>query len=175
MQTLTNKSTLKNTKDNRLSIRFPPNTDLMHKHIPIPLLKSAVIEFNKKYAEYIHWIRTTRTAKFRKKHICEQNRLRKYCQQIHNPIAKYMYSKKKAVLRNYNYQYLFVKAIEYPRIQITEESELFYYRLNEITYRKPFFYSISDHTQSFRKKKNILKKLNVFFNNYYPKKADFEK
>jgi hypothetical protein len=83
-----------------------------------------------------------------------------------------MYSKHKAVLRNYDYMYLFVKLINLTTV--VEESERFDYKLNEIAYRKPPFFSLSDQPQPLSNKKEIVKKLNVFFNNYYPKKADFE-
>jgi hypothetical protein len=172
MHTLKHKRTLKNTKDNRLNIQFPPHTGRFHIHIPTPRLKSIVIEFNQKYADYIDWIRRTKKRKAAGFDLCKKYHLHTPCQQTHYPINKYMYSKHKAVLRNYDYMYLFVKLIDLTTV--VEESERFDYKLNEIAYRKPPFFSLSDQPQPLSNKKEIVKKLNVFFNNYYPKKADFE-
>jgi len=162
INTLFNKNTLKNKKDNILDIKFPPNTYRIYKHIPIPQIKSLVLEFNKKYADYIHWIRSTKKRKLVGFGMCTKYHLNKPCQQIHYPIAKYMYSKHKAVLKNADDMY------------IGNTSEDFNYKLKEILYRKPLFFCINDRETNLSKKKIMLKLLVSFFNKYYPKKADFE-
>jgi len=171
--TLIYKSTLKNKRDNILHIRFPPKTDRIYKHVPIPQLKSIVLDFYKKYAHYIHWIRSTKRRDTPVSPECAKYRLDDFCQQIAYPIAKYMYSKKRAVLHNYNYDYIYMEPII--ERQFHEESKSFEYKLNEIHYRKPLFFCINDKIkQPISKKKDILKKLTLFFESYYPKKADFE-
>ena len=162
INTIFNKKTLKNKEDNILNIKYPPNTYRTYKHIPIPQIKSLVLEFNKKYADYIHWIRSTKKRKLVGFGMCTKYHLNKPCQQIHYPIAKYMYSKNKAILYNADQMY------------VSNETGDFEYILKEILFRKPLFFCINDRETNLKKKKKMLKLLVSFFKEYYPKKTDFE-
>lgn len=92
---------LKDENDNKLNIEFPPGYKEIHKHIPIPQIKSLVLEFNKKYEDYIHWIRMTKKRKNKGFDICEKNNLNAPCQQVHFQIYNYIYLNHKAVLTSH--------------------------------------------------------------------------
>uniref|UniRef100_A0A6C0D9K4 Stealth protein CR2 conserved region 2 domain-containing protein n=1 Tax=viral metagenome TaxID=1070528 RepID=A0A6C0D9K4_9ZZZZ len=156
----------KDIKFNVLNIEYPDNVNSLYVHIPIPLLKSVVLEFNNKYSRYINWIRMTKTRNKRGYDICEKYQLNSPCQQIHFPIGKYMLYKNKATLKNY----------DDPRIQIyvgnskRDIDKKFY----ELILKKPLFFCINDSEEDVKKKKKIRKKMLNFFNYYFKKKATFE-
>lgn len=155
---------------NTLGIKFPQNSDSMYKHIPIPQIKSLVQKFNKKYADYIDWIRKIKKRNEKGFDICRKYNLNAPCQQIHYPVAKYMYSKKKAVLVNNNH--INNKNVWYvSSADITLKPKL----LTELLDVKPTLFCINDSEEDIKKRKIILKKLLIFFNKYYPNKASFEK
>lgn len=68
-------------------------------HIPITLLKSEIKKYHKKYPEYIHWIRSTKSRNNIGCDICENNNLGCPCQQQHLIVAKQMYDSGKALLK----------------------------------------------------------------------------
>ena len=154
-------------KDNtrNLSIKFPPNNGMMYEHIPVPRIKSINNEFNEKYSDYIDWIRKTKKRKEEGFNICKKYNLRKPCQQIHYPIAKYMYSKKKAVLANDNYRTYY----------ISNYGDHLKEKLDNIKKLKPLFFCINDTETDINRRKEIPKKMLTFYNEYYPRKPPFEK
>lgn len=158
---------LRDNNNNKLNIEFPPGYERVNKHVPIPQIKSLVLEFNKKYADYIEWIRMTKKRKDRGFDVCEKYNLNSPCQQVHLQIFNYIYSNNKAVLVDRNnkddYEYL-------PNID-----ENFVEKLNEILSNKPFFFCINDVETNPEKRKKIPKIMLDFFNAYYPNKPDFEK
>ena len=142
----------------------------MYKHIPIPQIKSLVQKFNKKYADYIDSIRKVKKRNEKGFDICQKYDLNAPCQQIHYPVAKYMYSKKKAVLVNNNH--INNKNVWYiSSADLTSKPKL----LTELLDIKPMLFCINDSEEDIKKRKIILKKLLIFFNKYYPNKASFEK
>tara|TARA_B110000971_G_scaffold218116_1_gene256289 strand:+ start:13481 stop:14437 length:957 start_codon:yes stop_codon:yes gene_type:complete len=145
-------------------LKFPPNNNMMYQHIPMPRLKSINLEFNEKYADYIHWIRKTKKRNGEGFDICKKNNLESPCQQIHYPIAKYMYAKQKAVLSNDNYRTYY----------ISNYGDFLNAKLDNIRKLKPLFFCINDTetnpTRRIRMRKQVLK----FFKEYYPDTPPFE-
>lgn len=162
----TSVNTLK-SPDNKLNIDFPPNSDMIYKHIPIAQIKSLVIEFNKKYKDYIEWIRMTKKRKDVGFDICEAYELNTPCQQIHTPIAKFMTLKNKTKLKDQSKRSITMYVS-------SNDSELSK-KLQKIAKNKPKFYCINDTEKNPTKRKIIIKKTMIFFNEMYPQKASFEK
>jgi hypothetical protein len=159
---------LKNKNNNLLNIKFPPSFNRLYKHIPIPQIKSLVLEFNSKYSDYIHWIRKTKKRKERGFDVCEKYDLNSPCQQLHYPIAKYMYSKNKAkfVDNRKNTLYMSNAFVEFTDM------------LKDLLDNKkgrPLFLCINDVETDPKKRVDISKIMLSFLNSYYPKKASFEK
>ena len=158
---------LRDNNNNTLNIEFPLGYERLYKHVPIPQIKSLVLEFNKKYADYIEWIRMTKKRKDRGFDICEKNNLNSPCQQLHLQIFNYIYSNNKVVLvdRNNKDEYEYLPNIDADFVE----------KLNEILSNKPLFFCINDVETNTEKRKNIPKIMLDFFNTYYPNKPDFEK
>ena len=164
----TNKNTTNIVKDentNILNIEFPPSSDKIYKHIPIPQLKSVVLEFNKKYADFIHWIRLTKKRKDKGFNICEKNKLNSPCQQLHYPIAKFTKLKDKAVFKNNNENNTYIPNID-PN---------FSKKLKQLMNKKTLFFCINDVETNPDRKKKLYDEVLEFFNVDYPNKASFEK
>ena len=156
---------VKDENNDILNIEFPPSSDKIYKHIPIPQIKSIVLEFNEKYADFIHWVRKTKKRKNKGFDICKKNTLNSPCQQLHYPIAKFMKLKDKVVLKNNNENNIYI-----PNIDPNFEKKLKYLLL-----KKPLFFCINDVEPNPDKKKLLLDEVLDFFNTYYPNKAYFEK
>lgn len=159
---------LKNKKNNPLNIKFPPSFNRLYKHIPIPQIKSLVLEFNSKYSDYIHWIRKTKKRKERGFDVCEKYDLNSPCQQLHYPIAKYMYSKNKAKLVDNRKNTLYMSNAFVEFTDMLKD-------LLDNKKGRPLFLCINDVETDPKKRVDISKILLSFFNSYYPKKASFEK
>jgi hypothetical protein len=143
-----------------LHIRFPPNNYQWYKHVPIPYIKSSVLEFNQKYPDFIHWVRSTKHRVEGEMNICEKNKLINPCQQLHYPIAKYMYSKKQAI-----------------PIKMKEEyvgGGNFMYALPKILVNKPTTFCINDDERDIEKRKIFYEHVLAFYKTYFPTKASFE-
>jgi len=165
--TMETESILIDEKYNVLNIKYPPSICRMYKHIPIPQIKSLVIEFNEKYADYIHWIRITKNRNRRGFDICKSNGLNTPCQQIHYPICKYMYSKNKAVLMDY----------DNPNIAIFIRNNHYnlYQSLNRVITYKPLFFCINDDQTDVSKRDAVRNIVLDFFAVYFVDKPSFEK
>ena len=159
---------LKNKNKNILNIKFPPSFNRLYKHIPIPQIKSLVLEFNLEYSDYIHWIRTTKKRKERGFDVCEKYDLNSPCQQLHYPIAKYMYSKNKAKLVDNRKKSLYMSNAF---VEFTDMLDDLLDKKKE----KPLFLCINDVEPDPKKRVDISKIMLSFLNSYYPKKASFEK
>ena len=164
----TSENILKNKNNNILNIKFPPSFNRLYKHIPIPQIKSLVLEFNTKYSDYIHWIRTTKKRKERGFDVCEKYDLNSPCQQLHYPIAKYMYSKNKAKLVDNRKKSLYMSNAF---VEFTDMLDDLLDKKKE----KPLFLCINDVEPDPKKRVDISKIMLSFLNSYYPKKASFEK
>jgi hypothetical protein len=164
--TMEERQILKEPKYNVLNIEYPLMGHRMHKHVPIPQIKSDIFEFNEKYAEYIHWIRMTKTRFMRGFDICETYGLNTPCQQIHYPIEKYMYSKGHAILKD-NDDKSKVKYIENSSKNLSKD-------LNEVIINTPQIFCINDTELDYSKREKVQNEMLNFFNTYYPNKASFE-
>ena len=149
------------------NIKYPPSTGRMYKHIPIPQVKSIVMEFNEEYSDYIHWIRMTKSRKDRGFDVCESNGLNTPCQQIHYPICKYMYAKNKAIITDNDNP----KKVGY----VANRWYNLIYALNEIALTKPLFFCINDNQVDIDKRDDTRNIVLSFFQHYYPNKPNFEK
>lgn len=160
-----NKSDDFNSNSKSINLEMPPNNGRMYEHIPIPRLKSLNLAFNKKYETYIDWIRKTKKRNKEGWDICYKNNLQSPCQQIHYPIAKFMYSKGKAELSNENYRTYY----------ISNYGDHLREKLDNIKKLRPLFYCINDTETDPNRRKRIPKQMLEFFNEYYPRKPSFEK
>lgn len=151
---------------NLLSIEFPPGSYRMYKHVPSPLIKSLVVEFNKKYSDYIHWIRSTKVRIKRGFDECKLYGLNTPCQQIHYPISIYMYSKNRAVLTDNDdpMKVVFLKN------SMSDLSE----KLDEVYSNKPLFFCINDDEVDPYRREIVREQVLEFFNVYFVKKPRFE-
>lgn len=165
--TMETESILIDKRYNVFNIKYPPSICRMYKHIPIPQIKSLVKEFNEKYADYIHWIRITKNRNRRGFDICKSNGLNSPCQQIHYPICKYMYSKNKAVLMNYDYPN---KAIF-----VRNNHNNLQYSLDRVINFKPLFFCVNDDETDSSKREAARNTVLNFFNYYFVNKPSFEK
>lgn len=153
-------------ENNTLHIEFPPSSDKIYKHIPIPQIKSIVLEFNKKYADFIHWIRLTKKRKDKGFDICEKNNLESPCQQLHYPIAKFLHLNNMAVFKKNNSK---------NNTYIPNIDPNFAKKLQYLLVKKPLFFCINDVETNPDRKKKLYEEVLEFFNVYYPEKASFEK
>ena len=152
--------------ENKLLFDVPKSADKLYKHIPISLIKNLVLDFNNTYSDYIDWIRMTKKRKDKGYDICEKNNLLSPCQQIHYPIAEFMYLHKKAKLVNNENNTLFY---------LSSANDNFSERLNDIINRRPKFFCINDVETDPAKRKIVASQMLSFFKKYFPNKADFEK
>jgi len=156
-----------NENNNINNIKYPPSTGRMYKHIPIPQIKSIVMEFNEEYSDYIHWIRMTKNRNNKGFDVCESISLNTPCQQIHYPICKYMYAKKKAIITDNDNP----KKVGY----VANRWYNLIYALNEIALTKPLFFCINDNQVDIDKRDDTRNIVLSFFQHYYPNKPNFEK
>lgn len=159
------KPTLYKTTVSKLKFKFPPNNGKMYEHFPMPRIKSICAEFNEKYSDYIDWIRKTKKRKGEGFNICKKYDLTLPCQQIHYPVAKYMYLKKMAILSNDKYRSYYVN----------NSGEHVEEKLDNIKKLKPLFFCINDTETDIHMRKKLPKIMLDFFNDYYPRKPPFEK
>ena len=152
--------------ENKLLFDVPKSADKLYKHIPISLIKNLVLDFNNTYSDYIDWIRMTKKRKDKWYDICEKNNLLSPCQQIHYPIAEFMYLHKKAKLVNNENNTLFY---------LSSANDNFSERLNDIINRRPKFFCINDVETDPAKRKIVASQMLSFFKKYFRNKADFEK
>jgi len=152
--------------ENKLLFDVPKSADKLYKHIPISLIKNLVLDLNNTYSDYIDWIRMTKKRKDKGYDICEKNNLLSPCQQIHYPIAEFMYLHKKAKLVNNENNTLFY---------LSSANDNFSERLNDIINRRPKFFCINDVETDPAKRKIVASQMLSFFKKYFPNKADFEK
>ena len=151
---------------NLLNIEFPPGSNKMYKHVPSPLIKSLVIEFNKKYSDYIHWIRTTKTRVKRGFDECKLYGLNTPCQQIHYPLSIYMYSKNRAVLIDNDN----TEDVVFLKNAIENFSE----KLQEVYSKKPYFFCINDDEIDPHRREIVREQVLSFYNSYFYIKPSFE-
>jgi len=164
--TLKTRNVVKKDSENKLKFDIPENGEKLYKHIPISQIKDLVLKFNDEYADFVHWIRMTKKRNDKGFDICDKNNLKTPCQQIHYPIAKFMYLHKKAKTDDTkNYRSIYVPSID-PN---------FSQKLNKILTIKPKFFCINDVETDPVKRKIVSKQMLAFFNKYYPNKATFEK
>jgi len=154
--------TIKNNYSKQLNVHFPPNTNEIYKHVPIVYIKSLVLQFNHKYADDIHWIRTTKIRKGKGFNFCKENNLNTPCQQIHYAIAKYMYLKNKAVLTNLTKNIEYINGLDYMIL------------LPKVLIKKPIIFCINDTEKEEEKRKLFTTYILQFFNAYFPTPARFE-
>ena len=165
-RTLQLRSVVKNNSKKKLDFEIPDNFEKLYKHIPISLIKDEVLNFNIKYADYIDWIRNTKKRIDKGYNICEKNKLNSPCQQIHYPIAQFMYTNNKAKIANdKKYKSYYVPSID-PNFQK---------KLNTILNIKPKFFCINDVETNPEKRKIVTDEMLSFFNKYYPDKPAYEK
>jgi len=158
---------LKEPRYNLLNINFPPSLCKLYKHIPLPQIKSSIIEFNKEYADYIHWIRMTKSRNRRGFDICEESGLNSPCQQIHYPICKYMYLHNKAIIGDFG--------DKNTKILVKNNDKNLRELLDEIYTVRPLFFCINDDETDANKRALVREILLQFFIAYFPNKASFEK
>ena len=164
--TLQTRNIVKEDGKQKLKFELPKSADKLYKHIPISLIKNLVLDFNKTYSDYVDWIRMTKKRKDKGYDICEKNNLLSPCQQIHYPIAEFVYLHKKAkIVDNENTSSVFVSSA------IDDFSE----KLDDIASRRPKFFCINDVEPDPAKRKVIASQMLRFFKKYFPNKADFEK
>lgn len=164
--TMEENNILQDNNYNLLNIEFPPGSYRMYKHVPSPQIKSLVIEFNKRYVDYIHWIRMTKVRVKRGFDECKIHGLNTPCQQIHYPISKYMYSKNRAVLTDNDdpSKVVFIK---------NSMSNL-YEKLNEVYLMRPLFFCINDDESDPHKREIAREQVLDFFKIYFNVKPSFE-
>ena len=158
---------LKDPRYNLLDIEYPSTVNMLHTHVPITQIKSLVKEFNEKYADFIEWIRMTKTRNMRGYDICHRYGLNTPCQQIHYPIAKYMYLKEKAEYKENDSEDI----VQY----IHSGSAKFSESLHKALMERPLLFCVNDTETDPAKRPEAQQKLLDFFNAYYPNKASFEK
>ena len=142
--------------ENKLLFDVPKSADKLYKHIPISLIKNLVLDFNNTYSDYIDWIRMTKKRKDKGYDICEKNNLLSPCQQIHYPIAEFMYLHKKAKLVNNENNTLFY---------LSSANDNFSERLNDIINRRPKFFCINDVETDPAKRKIVASQMLSFLKN----------
>ena len=138
----------------------------MSRHIPLPHKKSVIKKFHNKYKDYIEWVRNIKNRIGVGKDICYKNNLEKWCQQQHNPIAKYAYNIGEAVTKNFsNNDIVFIW-------NHTNNNSKF----DRMQKNPPLFFCINDKNFKNVEEKDITYKgVNNFLSNFYKKKPFFEK
>jgi hypothetical protein len=138
----------------------------MSRHIPLPNKKSVIKRFHNQYTDYIEWVRNIKGRKGIGKDICYQNNLEAWCQQQHNPIAKYAYNIGEAVTKHFsNNDIVFIW-------EHHDNNSKF----NQIKNNSPLFFCINDKIfKNKEEKKMIYKDINIFLDNFYKEKPFFEK
>jgi len=164
--TMERNNILQDKNYNLLNIEFPPGSYRMYKHVPSPLIKSLVVEFNKKYSDYIHWIRSTKVRVKRGFDECKLYGLNTPCQQIHYPISKYMYSKNKAVLTDNDNP----SKVVFLKNSMTNFSE----KLYEVYLSRPLFFCINDDEVDPHRRDVVREQSLNFYSSYFNTKPRFE-
>ena len=88
-------------KEKILNFNLPIHCNLSN-HTPFANKKSIIIKYQKKYKEYIEWVRNIKERKGTGNKYCENNNLRNWCQQQHTPIFKFAYDNNLAIIKDFD-------------------------------------------------------------------------
>lgn len=163
-------SMIKDKNKNKKNIIYPdfPNNQFKNGwiHIPIPRLKSSMKQFQKKYSDYIEWVRNTKTRKEIGCNVCIN--LHCPCQQQHSLISYYMYKNRNALLKDYNKSNIY----KYTTIKQLATNKKY---LNDILNNPPKFFCVNDADDDIDKDEysKIIKK--YFYEKLYHEKYFYEK
>jgi hypothetical protein len=165
---------VKKTKDQESCLGFKLPSYLpngFYLHIPRPIIKSCVEEFQSKFPQYIEWIRSYQKRFKNGCFVCLKCNLACPCHQHDTLIARFMYKSKKAVLKSY------VKNIDY--IYMSDVHVHLKKTLKGILENPPSFFCINDNsgfqpwTSEQRRKRN--RTVKKFFKVMYREVPFFEK
>ena len=158
-------SMFKSNKSKIINFNLPEYCG-MSRHIPLPNKKSVIKRFHNQYKDYIEWIRNIKARKGAGKNICYRNNLQEWCQQQHNPIAKYAYNIGEAQIK-----YFSDNDIVFIWNHFDNHS-----KLDRIKNNPPLFFCINDKIfKNIQEKEITYKKINIFLDNFYKEKPFFEK
>jgi hypothetical protein len=102
-----NTNMIKNGKETDLTFKLPQMSGF-YKHIPISMIKSQVIDYQKEYSDYIQFVRNIKHRELLGCDICNKHNLKCPCQQQHYPPQIFMYDNgyaeyKTLILNDYLY------------------------------------------------------------------------
>jgi hypothetical protein len=164
-------SMLNKNKLDKLKFKYPKTARGFHPHVPVALLKSSIIAYQKEYVDYINWVRSIKTRATLGCDECKLNNLMCPCQAQHYPIVKYMYDNNKAVLKYYDKE----KSKINKNIYVYVNGFNHLYKLNNILKNPPKMFCINDKTYGERDRQIMYDKVNEFFKAFFPEKPWFEK
>lgn len=154
------------TGEDKLKIDYPVFVKRFYPHVPVPLIRSEISAFHKKYPDYIRWIRTQRGRTGRGCDVCTKHNLKCPCAQQQHLITRFMYDRKRAELQTFN------------------KSNYFYLNSNNVSKRKdtlnrlssnPIKYiCLNDTTSDPHKKQQIRVIDQEFYKSFYPNIPFFE-
>lgn len=155
-------------KTPKVNFELPPFAAWWYPHIPIPRIKSITQEFQKKYYEYIEWVRGTKKRIGTGCNVCEVNNLLCPCQQQHFPLAYFMYQKGKGELMTHEETYPFIKLDSMLKNGTAE--------LQQLNMNKPKFFCFADFGALTVEDRNKLRELiSNFSNDYFNVVPGYEK
>lgn len=156
-------------KKPKVDFELPPFPAWWYPHIPIPRIKSLTEEFQKKYYDYIQWVRgTKKRIGTGCTNVCDVNNLLCPCQQQHFPLAYYMYKQGKGELMVNEEQYPFIKLDNMLKNGTSE--------LQQIKMNKPKFFCFADFgALSIEDRNKLREMITNFSNEYFNIIPDYEK
>ena len=149
----------------KLDIELPTYCGISH-HIPFANTKTIIKEFQRKYSDYIEWVRNIKQRKGTGGSYCNELNLHKWCQQQHGLIAKFAYDNGYAIIRKFSPTDIIYVDYQYDR----NLKKLDYiYRAN------PKFFCINDvNIKNTTERQKFYKRVNNFMEKYYDEPPFFE-
>ena len=163
------------TASSKLPFTVPRLAKGFYVHAPIPLLRSELKNFEKKYPDYVNWVRSHKRRATIGCTPCTKAGLPCPCQQIQMSVGPYMYDKGVAILRNMK------EAKHCTSAYITSDCPgvLDQWKVGKVLehmqQKTPKTFVIQDVSADSEKHNEARKKMLTFFNKKFPEKAPFEK
>lgn len=164
-----------NTSTSKLGFKLPKIARGFYLHIPIPLLRSEMKNLERKYPEYVDWVRSHKTREGIGCAPCTKAGLPCPCQQVVMAMGPFLHGKGAAVIKNLNEGQRCTSAYVTSECPGVLEKGMVGKTIESLHQKPPKTFVIQDVASDPGKQKEVQEKMLIFFKRRFPEKPPFEK